>query len=397
MFLYDFLSGKTSLEKSKKISLKKTLKGESLVDDFQIGFEYSDCRVDDARLVVLNALQAQQYGANILLPFRCVSIKKQPDCWLATLTNHRQDIITVTAKAIVNAAGPWVADVIQELKNSHFQSSVKLIKGSHIVIPKLYEGDHAYILQNKDGRIIFALPYGFTDIHKNDFTLIGTTDIDFHGDPRGVEISDNERCYLCRLINRHFKKQISTEDIIWDYAGVRPLYNDHVKNPSKITREYHLELKEDNGKHPILSIFGGKITTYRTLSQQAVNQLKPFFPKLPESKTYEIPTLGGDSATFKQLLQKVKRAYPWLEPSHAYRLSSSYGTLSFKLLGTAKSYRDLGQCFGFNFYETEVAYLVKQEWCHTIEALLWRRTKIGLWLSKAEQTTLSQWLAKFTS
>ena len=395
MFLYDFLAGKMSLKKSQKISLMGTLMGEALINDFKVGFAYSDCRIDDARMTVFNAQQAQENGAKILMPYQCIDVKKQNSIWLAKLINPQGIEIQVEAKAVVNAAGPWVAKVIHDVLETNSKSAVRLIKGSHIVVPKLYEGDHAYILQNADGRIVFALPYGFVSAHDNEFTLIGTTDVNYQGDPRDVEINDDEVSYLCTLINGYFKKQISAKSIIWRYAGVRPLYDDQVKNLSKITREYHLELEDEDGKLPALSIFGGKITTYRTLSKHVVDKLIPYFPHMKPCITQKVSTTGGESGSFGDILTKINQIYPWLEAKHAYRFASSYGMKTLNVLSQAKSYAELGEYFGYNIYQQEVEYLVKHEWVQDMEALLWRRTKLGLWLKQEEIKKLEHFLEQY--
>ncbi|WP_395947407.1 glycerol-3-phosphate dehydrogenase [Caedibacter taeniospiralis] len=395
MFLYDFLAGKMSLQKSQKLSLVGSLEGVGLVDTFKVGFAYSDCRIDDARMAVFNAQQAQENGARVLIPYQCVEVKKQQDQWQARLVSKDAEEIIVQAKAVVNAGGPWVANIIGEVLETNSKSAVRLIKGSHIVVPKLYEGDHAYILQNEDGRIVFALPYGFVDEHQNEFTLIGTTDVDYQGDPREIKISPLELTYLCELINGYFKKQISAQDIVWSYAGVRPLYDDHAKNPSKITREYHLELEDSAGKLPLLSIFGGKITTYRTLSKHVVDKLVPYFPTMKACTTNTVATPGGEAGSFSEILLKVTTSYPWLQSKHAYRLASSYGMQSFDVLKEAQNYDDLGICFGYNLYQQEVEYLVKHEWVRDIDSLLWRRSKLGLWLKKDEVKHLGNWLFSF--
>ncbi|MFZ9036027.1 MAG: glycerol-3-phosphate dehydrogenase [Francisellaceae bacterium] len=399
MFLYDFLAGKMSLPKSGRVSLVNNIKGAGLIDDFKVGFEYSDCRIDDARMVLTNALEAKEAGATVLIPYRCVAVERLNGCHIATLkcqdlSESSDKTVTIKACAVVNAAGPWVADVVHNVLDVRVKSAVKLVKGSHIVVPRLYEGDHAYILQNADGRIVFALPFGFSDEHQNDFTLIGTTDVNFTGDPRGIAISDEERQYLCDLINQYFKHKISVRDIIWDYAGVRPLYDDNTADPSKITREYHLELEDDHGRLPVLSVFGGKITTYRTLSKHVLDKLKPYFPQMGECKTASQPSPGGSAESFADILAAVKSAYPWLENQHAYHLSASYGMLSLTILGQASSYEDLGQHFGFHFYEKEARYLIEHEWCDSMESMLWRRSKLGLWLNANEQDQLKAWLDK---
>lgn len=395
MFLYDLLAGKMSLKRSKKVSLINTVEGNGLIDDFQVGFAYSDCRIDDSRMTMLNAQQAKSKGAKILMPYTCIQVKKQQDCWQATLSHRNGSQILVVAKAIVNAAGPWVANIIQNVLETKSKSAVKLVKGSHIVVPKIYDGNHAYILQNKDGRIVFALPYGFISKNENEFTLIGTTDVNYKNDPRNIKISNDEICYMCNLINGYFKKKISSESIVWAYSGARPLYDNSEKDPSKITREYHLELEDKDGKLPVISIFGGKITTYRTLSKHVVDKLEKYFPKMTSCTTQDIFMPGGNAVSFDEILEKIGHSYCWLQEKHIYRLASCYGMQSFTLLGNAKKYADLGKFFGYNLYQREVEYLVDNEWVNDIEALIWRRTKLGLWLNKDEIKSLENWLKSY--
>lgn len=396
LFLYDLLAGKTQLAPSKKITLHNDhQKGLGLKDQFTIGFEYSDCRIDDARMVVFNAKQAESCGAKILLPFACVKLQREKNWWCAELISKDSQSITVYAKAVVNAAGPWAQQFMQQALGINKPSSMRSVKGSHFVIPKLYQGDHAYILQNADGRIVFALPYGFTAPHQNDFTLVGTTEVDYQDDLNAITMDQAERDYLCNVINQYFVRQIKPSDILWDYAGVRPLYdNAKVNNPSKIGREYHIE-QEDYDGLPILSIFGGKITSFRMLSQQVVDRLKPYFKAIKASSTAAIPTTGGDIFSFSELFTNIQQRYPWLDKKHAYRLASSYGTKSFVFLQHANSYHDLGQCFGYNFYEIEAKYMVDHEWCYTLEAMIWRRSKLGLWLNKEEILAVKRWLVHY--
>lgn len=397
LFLYDFLAGKSSLKRSKKISLMNTKVGSALIDEYKTGFSYSDCRIDDSRMVIFNAMQAKEHGAKILIPYRCVDAKRIDNKWQIKLINNinKQDTILVHAKAIVNAGGPWVANIIEEVIHKKSKYGIKLIKGSHFVIPKLYDGDHAYILQNKDGRIVFAIPYGFIAEDINEFTLIGTTDVNYKGSIRDIEINKEEIDYLCKLINNYFKHSINSKDIVWSYSGVRALYDDNSDNPSKITREYYLDLNDENGKLPILSVFGGKVTTYRTLSKNVVDKLKPYFYNMKNCITDTISTIGaGDEKSFKDILNNINNNYPWLDNKHSYRLASSYGMNTFNILNDAKSYNDLGMFFGYNLYEKEVNYLLNEEWVTNIDTLIWNRSKLGLWMSHKEINVLKEWLLK---
>ncbi len=391
MFLYDHLAKLKSLKKSKKISLTKGLEGEPLFDKYKVGFTYSDCRIDDARMVVLNAIQAKEKGAEIYVNTKCVSAVRVDDGWHAILES-KDGQMKVRCKAIINAAGPWVANVIHETLETNSKSQVKLIKGSHFVVPKLYEGTHAYILQNKDNRIVFALPYGFTDTNENEFTAIGTTDVDYKGDPSAVKISDDEIDYLCELISEYFKTPINKSEIIWDWSGVRPLFDDHADDLSKVTREYSFEVEEKNGKYPVLSIFGGKITTYRTLSEHAVDKLHKYFPQMKHCQTKLESVPGGEADSQLSIIQTLEKTYPWLDKGLVYRYAVTYGLRTHKFLHGLNSYQDLGECFGHNFYERELEYLYNYEWATTLESIILRRTKLILWLTQEEKNKISAWL-----
>ncbi len=398
MFLYDFLAGRQrSLPKSKKVDLRQSLEGEPLKPDWKVGFSYYDCRVDDARLVVANVQQAQQQGAQIFVPYRCDAIEPASnETWRAKLVHRDKpdQVKWVEAKAVVNAAGPWVAELLDRWQGAQTNASVRLVKGSHIVVPKLYEGDHAYILQNSDGRIVFALPYGFDGQGMNRYTAIGTTDIDYQADPVNVIIDDAEKHYLCDLISDYFNQPVTPDQIISDWSGVRPLYNDHQGNAAEITRDYHIDVVDDGTRRLGLSIFGGKLTTYRQLAQQVVNQLAPYFPNIGPCKTADTPLPGGQADSFESIITFLQQQYPWLDSGHCYRLASAYGMATPAVLQSATSYQDLGQDFGHHLYEAEVRYLVENEWCYDINALLWRRTKHGLLLTQVQQDALQQWFSQ---
>jgi glycerol-3-phosphate dehydrogenase len=391
MFLYDHLAKLKSLKKSKKISLKNSAEGQPLQDQYKVGFTYSDCRIDDARMVVLNAIQAQEKGAKILVNTKCVSAVRTNDGWHAVLENESGQV-KIKCKAIVNAAGPWVAEVIHETLETNSKSHVKLIKGSHFVVPKLYEGTHAYILQNKDNRIVFALPYGFTDTEQNEFTVIGTTDVNYKGDPRSVKISDEEVDYLCELISEYFKKPINKSTILWDWAGVRPLFDDDSVDPSKVTREYMFEVEDNDGKYPVLSIFGGKITTYRTLSEGAVDKLHKYFPSMQKCTTKHESVPGGELSSQQEITDQLQKSYPWLQSGLLYRYAVTYGLRVNKFLEGIISYEGLGDCFGYNLYEKELEYLYNEEWATTLESIITRRTKLILWLTDQEKNKIKNWL-----
>lgn len=392
MFLYDFLAGRMQLKRSKKISLVNTAEGSPLKDKYRVGFSYSDCRIDDARMVVLNALQAKELDAEVLTYTKCISAHREGLVWKAILKTKAGEEIHVKAEAIVNAAGPWVADLIHDVLETDSKSKVRLIKGSHIVVPKLYEGAHAYILQNKDNRIVFAIPYGFTGAEQNEFTLIGTTDVNYEGDASQVDISQEERVYLCDLINEYFDKPVKVEDIVWDYAGVRPLYDDDSDDPSKNTREYHFEKEDKEGKAALLSIFGGKITTFRTLSEKAMVEVSKHFSGLTGPWTEKSKIPGGEAGSQAEIISIIEATHPWLDKKLAFRLATTYGLRTNNMLEGSASMCDLGQHFGYNLYQKEVEYLIENEWATDVESIIWRRTKLGLWLKDDEKLKLADWL-----
>ncbi len=386
LFLYDYLGRRVTIPKSKKVNLLKNPAGDALANKFSTGFSYYDCRTDDSRLTVLNALAAKQNHATILTRTRCISAKRQDGLWQVTLQDqHTQTTTTVTAKALINTTGPWVVDVLQNVVQQPSPCDLKLVKGSHIIIPKLYDGEFAYILQNPDQRIIFAIPY------LNQFTLVGTTDVDFEGDPNQACISDAEIHYLCENINRYFQKQIKPADIVWDYSGVRPLFSPkNVKDPSKVTREYHFELNDQQRQAPILSVFGGKITTFRKLAEHALEELSKYFPNMKPAWTSTQPLPGGNlnGLTVDQYLKDSKEFYTWLPDDLLHRYFNAYGSRMHDLLENTQQLADLGQHFGAGLYEKEVNFLINQEWAQTADDILWRRSKLGLFLSDSEKDGL---------
>jgi glycerol-3-phosphate dehydrogenase len=386
LFLYDHLASHGKLPGSHGISFRNNLLGDVLKDSYVQGFTYSDCWVDDARLVALNALDAKERGAEIRTRMRCTGIEARDGAWRVTMKDKGRYETTATGSMLVNAAGPWVRQLLDDNKLTHEKTpGARLVKGSHIVTLKLFEGDHAYILQQPDKRIIFAIPY------EKKFTLIGTTDEDFHGDPRAVEISPHETQYLCDAINRSFKAQIKPTDVVWSYSGVRPLLDDNRGNASAVTRDYHLELEDFDGL-PVLSVFGGKITTFRHLAEEAVTKLLHRARRHEKPWTAKVPLPGGDlpDADFPAFLKLQRRRFPWLPEHVLERFARAYGTRMDELIGTAEHIGDLGRHFGGCIYEAEVRYLIAQEFAMTAEDILWRRTKIGLHCNPEAALALEQ-------
>lgn len=393
LFLYDHLGGKQSMPKSKQIDLQHTAYGKALKNSFKTGFRYYDCRVDDARLVTLNAITAKTHGAEIFTRTPCVQTKRCDEHWEAILKPENAEAFTVQAKSIINAGGPWVSSILHEVIDTESKANVNLVKGSHIVVPKLYEGDFAYILQNDDKRIVFTIPYLFEGIQTNKYTLIGTTDLAYQGERRKISISEEETEYLCNIIKTYFKKPIQKSDILWSYAGVRPLFDDNADNPSKVTREYHLELEDWQGKTPLLSVFGGKITTFRKLAEDALSKLARYFPEMRPSWTAKSKLPGGEIKNFETFYIQLHTQFPFLTKEHTYRLANSYGSIALTFLENCKTVADLGRHFGADLYACEVHYLLDNEWAKTADDIIWRRTKLGLGLTEMEVKSLGEYLA----
>lgn len=379
LFLYDHLARRQLLPGSRGIDMRKHPAGAPLIDSIKRGFVYSDGWVDDARLVVLNAVDAQERGAVIKTRTRLVSAARKDGVWHATLVDDHGATLDVQARSIANAAGPWVSELLKGSLGSgtHTRHTVRLVKGSHIVTRRLFEHDHAYIFQNPDKRIIFAIPY------EHDYTLIGTTDLEYHGDTSKVTISPEETTYLCESINRYFKKHIGPGDVCWSYSGVRGLLEDeNAENASAVTRDYLLELDTPANQAPLLSVFGGKITTFRKLAEEAVDKLGDALQSPAKSKTWTegAPLPGGDiaDANFDRFLAALKQNNAWLPADLAHRYARAYGTRVQKLLGDATSLTGLGEAIAPGLYEAELRYLRDNEWATCADDVLWRRSKLGL-------------------
>ena len=394
LFIYDYMGRNQQLPDSLGLDLTRHAAGQPLKPENRRGFEYSDCWADDARLVVLNALGAQQNGARISTRTRVVHAKRAFGHWVVRLRNTQTgDEETVRANVLINAGGPWVREVLQNVVTSSSKSRVRLVKGSHIVVPRLYEGDQAYILQNPDRRIIFVIPY------EGKFSLIGTTDIGYDADPANVAMDASEADYLCKCANNYFRKAISPKDIVWSYSGVRPLFDDASDNPSAVTREYVLELDGGDTSAPVLSVFGGKLTTYRSLAEQVMDKIRRFLPHMSGNWTWSAPLPGGDvpGASFDHLLSDLETAYPQLDAEFMLRLARRHGTRAYDVLGDTKNVNDMGKDFGAGLFAREVEFLAEHEWAATPEDVLWRRTKCGLHLSDTAKSAVADYMAAMRS
>jgi glycerol-3-phosphate dehydrogenase len=391
LFLYDHIGGRHLLPPTRSVDLARDEVGRPLVPNrYTKGFEYSDCFVDDARLVVLTARDAAERGAEIRTRSRAVAIRQENGIWQVTVEDRSGARDTIQARVLVNAGGPWVEDVLAAGAGVNAKARIRLVQGSHIVVRKLYAHDRAYMFQNTDGRIVFVIPY------QDDFTLIGTTDRDYEGDPAKVKATPEEISYLCDSVSEYLAKPVKPEDVVWAYAGVRPLYDDGASEAKAATREYVLELDTPGGT-PLLSIYGGKITTHRRLAEEALEKLAPWLhgAKAREGWTAKSSLPGGDMdvSAIPALTAELQRNYPFLSAAHANRLAHAYGTRTSRLLGDAKSMADLGQSFGATLTEREVKYLISSEWACTADDIAWRRSKLGLRLSADEISTLDDWIA----
>ena len=370
LFLYDHLGGRKILPGTRTLDLRSD---PALRPEFTRGFEYSDCTVDDARLVLLNARDAAARGADIRTRTRCIGTTRADGVWRLAL----DDGASAEARVLVDAGGPWVG--------AHASRRVRLVKGSHIVVPRLFDHDFSYIFQNADGRICFAIPY------EADFTLIGTTDEDYRGDPAAVACTPDEERYLCDAVSVYLNQPVERETIVWRYAGVRPLFDDGASQAQEATRDYVLELSDD----AVLSVIGGKITTYRRLAEAAMTKLARCFPAIPGPWTARAALPGGDFPWdgLDRLIADVSRRRPFLDETTVRRMVRAYGTLTNEVLGDARNIDDMGCCFGADLTEREVDWLVRNEWARTAEDILWRRSKLGLRFVAGSAAKLSAYLA----
>lgn len=384
LFLYDNLGGREILPGTKTIDLTRAAEGKPLQPRFKTAYEYSDAWVEDSRLVVLNARDAAARGAAVMVRTRVTGAERAEGHWRVTLAGPSGERV-ITARALVNAGGPWVENVVRGTLRLNSTEGVRLVRGSHIVVPRLYDHDKCYFFQGADGRIIFAIPY------ETDFTLIGTTDQEHKDLAEKPRATEEEQDYLCAFASQYFRKPVTRDMIVWTYSGVRPLYDDGAKSATAATRDYVLSL--DTGGAPLLNVFGGKITTYRRLAEHAMQKIVPLIGGTGDW-TAGVPMPGGDFkvADRDRLVAELRRDFPFLTERWALRLIRGYGTEARLILGTARAAADLGRDFGATLTEAELRWLMTREWARTAEDVVWRRSKLGLRLSPAEVQAIDDWM-----
>ncbi|MBL8672658.1 MAG: glycerol-3-phosphate dehydrogenase, partial [Alphaproteobacteria bacterium] len=391
LFLYDHLDSKRTLPGCEGLRFARHPYGGPLRPTVRDGFAYSDCWVEDSRMVVLSARDAADRGARVMTRTRVMRARREGAQWVATLRDETSGSESqVAGRALVNAAGPWVEQVITGVAGRNATRKMRLVKGSHIVVPRLYDGPQAYILQNDDRRIVFVIPY------EGRFTLIGTTDLPFAGDPRSVQIDQSETEYLCAAVSRWFVKAVTPLDVVWSYSGVRPLYDDAAASASKVTRDYVLDIDAPDSAAPLLSVFGGKITTFRRLAEHAMEQLAPCFPGLPPAWTATAILPGGDleGGSSDAAFAALRARHAWLDSGMAQRLVRAYGSRVERVIGDARSLDDMGAHMGGGLTERELAHLRDEEWARSAEDALWRRSKLGLHLDGQAWKRVAEWFAR---
>jgi glycerol-3-phosphate dehydrogenase len=386
LFMYDHLGGRKILPPTRSVDLTTDETGKPLKDDFTRGYEYSDCWVEDARLVVLNARDAKARGAEICTRTKVVSARRDGAEWTVDIDSYGK-METIRAKALINSAGPWVSQVLGQVIGRNDPDKIRMVKGSHLVVDKLYDHDRCYIFQNADGRICFAIPY------ETNFTLIGTTDEDHKGDPGKPECSDAEKDYMLNAVSEYFKKPVTRAQVRWAYSGIRPLYDDGASKAQEATRDYVLKLDWLEGQAPLLSVFGGKITTARKLAESVMDEIKPFFPAMKGEWTAKSTLPGGAFAhdAVETKIAELQKKYSFLKPQNVRRLFRAYGTEVETILGDAQFAADLGQTFG-PVTGKEIEHLRKNEWVVTADDVLWRRSKLGLHMKPEEQEALKVYM-----
>jgi glycerol-3-phosphate dehydrogenase len=383
LFLYDHLGGRKILPPTRSVNLLNDVTGQPLKDEFTRGFEYSDCWVEDSRIVALSARDAADKGAEIRTRTNVTRARREGSLWRITLGDGSE----VMAKTLINAAGPWVSEVLGQVAGVNNPSRIRMVKGSHLVVTKLYDHDRCYIFQNADGRICFAIPY------EQNFTLIGTTDEDHKGDPGQPKIADRERDYLLAAVSEYFSTPVTRAMIRWSYSGIRPLYDDGASKAQEATRDYVLKLDAPEGQAPLLSVFGGKITTFRKLAEAALEKIVPYFPQMGQPWTAQAKLPGGDFpyAETEQRISEFAARYAFLGPQNGRRIFRAYGTKAQQMMEGVRAPQDMGEMFG-PLSSREVEYLIAQEFVQEADDILWRRSKLGLHMNEAEQKALRSYM-----
>lgn len=387
LFMYDHLGGRKILPGTRSLDLANDELGQPLKPEFRYGYEYSDCWVEDSRFVVLNCRDAADKGAIIRVRTKCTTARRADGMWEIGITGEDGSSETVRAKALVNAAGPWVSQVLGQVVGHNEPARIRMVKGSHVVVDRLYNHDRCYIFQNADGRICFAIPY------EQDYTLIGTTDEDYKGEPGSPAISEAETDYLLAAVSEYLRQPVTRAQLRWAYSGIRPLYDDGASKAQEATRDYVLKVDAPEGGAPLLSVFGGKITTSRKLAEAVIERLQGHFPALGKPWTHAGHLPGGNFGhdDVEARIKALQQRYSFLKPSHIQRLFRAYGTLTETVLGEARFAADLGRSFG-TLSEREITYLKEHEWAMTADDILWRRSKLGLHLSRSEQDDLREFM-----
>jgi glycerol-3-phosphate dehydrogenase len=387
LFLYDHLGGRRLLSGTRQVKLGGDRLGATLQPDCDVGFEYSDCTVDDSRLVILNAIDARTRGADVNPRVRCVVAEREGTVWRLAMESRTGERYAVAARVLINAAGPWIGEVLSHVVDAHARPPVRLVKGSHIVVPRLYDHDRAYVLRNSDGRFVFVIPF------ERDFTLIGTTEEDYHGDPAEAAADSAEIAYLIAAVGEYFRRPLFEDDIVWAWSGVRALYDDGASRAKEAMRNYVIDIDAAGSQPPLLTIVGGKLTTYRRLAEDVLDRLTPYL-KAGKKWTAGSPLPGGHFPAdgLPDLVRALRAGYPFLSERHAERLVTAYGTRAQTVVSGARAMSDLGRLFGADLTEAEVRYLVAEEWAETADDILWRRTKLGLRFTQEEAAGLETWL-----
>ena len=392
LFLYDNIARLIRIPKSNGVNLRKHLAGFPLKDNLKKGFEYSDLGVMDSRFTLYNAMDAYQRGADIHFGL-ATSAKANADnqsIWDIQTQDKDGTQQTFHARSLVNASGPWVADVIGDVLHSKFNDNLRKVQGSHIIVPKLYEHNYCYMFQNRDKRVIFVIPY------ENDYSMIGTTDVDYDGDPDRVHCTDAERAYLCETTNEYFKVQITPSDIVWDFAGVRPIHSAEGVSAQTASRDYLIKV-ENKDKDPLLiNLFGGKMTAGREIGEKVLDKLAPLLGCTKPAWTHDSCLPGGDIEEFDIFYHEKRRQYPFLKPNTIHRMCRFYGTYIDRLLNDAKTLEDMGENFGADLYQKEVDYMIQYEWAHDLRGIIWIRSRIGLHINSEEQKRLEDYLKNKT-